>query len=326
MNTTEISIPNNEAANKAKAKKVVLFSFGTLALGALTFFGIKQFKKHKKENNVTTDQTTDGPDNPVPVPPRTHPVPAASLPVTNAGAAVFLRLRDKGSKVLEVQRALMRDYGSNIFPKYGADGVFGTELRDFLLSKGYGVPLSETDFKKITEGKKAQAPLVTFDPAAIAKALYTAITGKDFNTAITLLKSIKDTSNYALVSEKLKELKVHGMPQTLVNAMLGNFTEASQRAKIQQAFLIMGLKYNGTQWTLNGGNGLSGAKPSFKEGTKVATTKQVLISEQGRGLMVVPANMYLGAITAIHHGIAIVSTDTAYEVRVHTQFIKEVSK
>jgi hypothetical protein len=255
MDTTE-AIPNNQQANgKAKAKKAVLVSLGTLALGTLAFFGIKHFKKQKEEkNNDTTDQTTDQPDLPVSVPATTSSVPRTSVPAVHAGAAFPLKLGSKGSKVLELQQALMRDYGSGIFPKYGADKIFGTELSDFLRSKGYAVPLSEADFKKITQGKKQEtpAPLVTFDPAAIAKGLYTAIIARDFNAAITLLKSIKSTSQYALVSEQLKTYYINGVHQNLVNAMLSSFTESSQRGSIQQVFLLMGLKYNGSQWSLSG--------------------------------------------------------------------------
>ena len=52
MNTAEATMQNNPATNKGKAKKAVLLSLGTLALGTLAFFGIKQFKKKK---NTETD-------------------------------------------------------------------------------------------------------------------------------------------------------------------------------------------------------------------------------------------------------------------------------
>jgi len=257
MNTAEAMTQKNPAANKGKAKKAVLLSLGTLALGTLAFFGIKHFKKQKNENNDNSDQTTDDLDTKIPVQTHTNSVPRTSVRPANAGNAFPLNLRAKGSKVLQLQQSLMRTFGANIFPKYGADGVFGTELADFLRNKGYGIPLSEAEFKKITQAQTtAQTPLVIFDPVAITKGLHTSIIRRDFDSAITLLKSIKDVSSYAVISENLKQqYYINGVHQTLVNAMLSTFTESSQKAKVQQAFLTMGLKYNGEKWTLNGLSG-----------------------------------------------------------------------
>ncbi|MFL5763560.1 MAG: peptidoglycan-binding protein [Bacteroidia bacterium] len=251
---------NQVNTTKSKTKKVVLFSLGTLALGTLAFFGIKHFKK-QKENNDTTDQTTDDLDTETNIqnPANTKPYPG--LPAAGAGDTFPLRNGSKGAKVRSLQQALIRTYGAGILARYGADGVFGSELTAALRSKGYGVPLQESDFFLITEGKKEEAqtpaPLVTFDPGASAKALYGAILTKDFNTAIILLKGIRSTTDYALVSEQLKTYRINGVHQTLVNAMLSTFTEAVQKAKVQEAFKNIGLKYDGAKWSLSGLDGIN---------------------------------------------------------------------
>jgi len=254
MNTAEATTQNNTATNKGRAKKAVLLSLGTLSLGTLAFFGIKQFKKRKNKNNDKPDQTTDNLDTKIPVQTRTNPVPRTSVRPANAGNAFPLHLRAKGSKVLELQQSLMRTFGASIFPKYGADGIFGTELADFLRSKGYGVPLSEAEFKKITQAQKAtQAPLIIFDPAAIAKGIFNAIVAKNYQSAITLLKAITSTINYSLVSEKFKNYRLNGgVRQTLVTAMFKSFPEKSQKENTKQVFLKMGLKYNKTadKWSI----------------------------------------------------------------------------
>ncbi len=240
--------------DKSKTKKVVLLSLGTLTLSALAFLGIKKLKKPKNKTDDNVNQTPDPATFKIPVQSSTDRPARTSLSANRAGAAFPIRLNSKGDKVLAVQRALIRSYGSGIFPKYGADGFFGKELEGFLRSKGYAIPLSEEDFKKIT-GPQEQAPLTIFDPTAIAKGIYNAILSKDFRSAITLLKSIGNTINYSLVSEKFQLYRINGgVRQTLVNAMLNAFPEKSQKEESQSVFLKIGLKNNPAtgKWSLNG--------------------------------------------------------------------------
>lgn len=242
---------------KKKGHAMLWYGLGTLALGTLAFFGIKHFIKPKNENNETTDQTSD----PVDTDPHLHTFannkPRTGLPSGGSHTAFPLRLGSKGDNVRLLQQALLRTFGNGILAKYGADGQFGKELESALRSKGYGVPLQEADFLKITqdnkkeEAKQTPAPLLSFDPTAIAKGIYYALTIRDFNTSITLLKGIKNTTDYALVSEQLKNYRIAGVRQTLVNALLNTFTESSQRIKIQETLKNIGLKYDGTKWTLS---------------------------------------------------------------------------
>lgn len=248
---------NNEAEIKKKrTKRVVLFSLGTLALGTLTFFGIKLFKNHKKKNSDDTEnQTGDELDTETSVQNSTHTKSHTGLPPARTGDAFPLRLGSKGDKVRSLQQALISAYGAGILANYGADGQFGKELASALKSKGYGVPLQETDFLKITgekkeETKTAATPIAKFDPAAIAKGIYYSIVAKDSTAAITLLKGIRDTTNYSLVSEEFKNYRINGVRQTLVNAMLSSFPEKSQKQNIQTTFKSMGLKYDGKKWTV----------------------------------------------------------------------------
>lgn len=251
------AVIKNDQVNtsKSKTKKVVLFGLGTLALGTLAFLGFKHFKKQKDNDEI--DQTTNDMDSKEGFQTPANPKPRTSLPPVSIGDSFPLRLHAKGNKVRLLQQALIRTYGAGILKKFGADGDFGSELQSALRSKGYGVPLSEADYNKIV-GKKEEAqtpppPLVTFDPPAIAKALYTSISGKDFNTTITLLKGIKNTTDYSLVSEQLKNnYRIDTVRKTLVTATLSAFTESSQKTKVQEAFKNMGLKYDGTKWSLSG--------------------------------------------------------------------------
>lgn len=241
---------------KGKAKKVVLFSLGTLALGTLTFFGIKLYKNHKKKTEDDTDnENTDYMDSKAPVRTPAASKPRTSVPAAHAGSAFPLRLRSKGDTVKQLQLALINRYGAGILPKFGADGDFGSELEAALKAKGYTLPLSEADYNKITQEKQstpAPAPLVAFDSAAVAKALFTSISTRDFNSSITLLKSVKDTGHYVLVSEKLKEYFINGVRQNLVNAMLNTFNEKSQKEKVKDTLRSIGLVEKNNIWSLSG--------------------------------------------------------------------------
>jgi peptidoglycan hydrolase-like protein with peptidoglycan-binding domain len=226
-----------------------------LALGGLTFFGIKLFKKSKNKTNEDDLETNSELD--VKTVNQTTANPVVHSPIHSVYVAPFfpLKMGAKGDNVLRLQRALIKSYGAGILKKSGADGQFGSELATALKSKGYQIPLQEADYNKITEEKKIEtpknpAPLVSFDASAIAKSIYATVNAKDFDSSITLLKGIKNTTDYSLVSEQLKPFRINGVHQTLVNAILTTFTERSQKLKIQEVFKTMGLKYNGTKWSL----------------------------------------------------------------------------
>jgi hypothetical protein len=298
METAQATIQNTTATNaKGRAKKAVLLSLSSLALGALAFFGYK----HLKNNNDTTDQTTTEGDPSLPAQSNPAPKPHTSVPAAHAGSSFPIKLHAKGAKVLELQHGLMRTYGDGIFPKYGADGDFGTELATFLKSKGYAIPVSEADFNKITKGQEAQTPATTpalsaFDPAAVAKGIYYAIQSKDYSACATFLKSITSVANYSLVSEQFKNYRVAGgVRQTLLNAVLSSFTERSQKENSKQLFAKIGLKHNENNdtWSLSGINGLNGKKPKVE----LVTLRGCLIYKNGtdkKAAMLVPANTIIG--------------------------------
>lgn len=249
---------NNQVETKqTTTKQKVLLGLGATALATALFFGTRYGIKKAKEkllNKLQDDkinETTSDLDTKIPVQTNSNSKPSTSVRPAAAGATFPLNLRAKGNKVLKLQQSLMRTYGSGIFPKHGADGDFGSELASFLRSKGYGVPLSEADFKKITQ-TEVPKPLVAFDPAAVAKGIFLSIRAKNFNSAILLLKVITNTERYAQVSEQLKHYFINGVRQTLVNAMLNTFSENSQKTTIKDVFLKMGLKYNATadKWSL----------------------------------------------------------------------------
>ena len=252
-------------ASQKKKNKLIWFSIGTLALGTLTFLGIKQLKKSKTQqehedstNENETTLTMDFENNPKN---NTKPTRNTTLPSHSGTSSFPIKIGDKGDTIFKLQRALIQSNGTAIFKKYGADGKFGNELATYLRGKGYTIPLSETDYRALTKEKKDVSTssttnqtqittLTAFNPTAIAYALYTAITGNDFLSAITLLKGITTTNHYALASEEFKKYRINGVRQTIVNALFNCFKNINQKIVIQNALQKTGLKYDGEKWIL----------------------------------------------------------------------------
>lgn len=239
---------NQTTEQSSKPKRVLWYGLGTLALGTLAFFGIKFFKKPKKQNN-DNDEENNELDTKKSVPADATNKSTPHLPAAANNDAFPLHMGSKGTKVRILQDALIRTFGVGILARFGPDGYFGNELASALKSKGYALPLQEADFKKITDPPKQEA-LKPFDPAAIAKGIYNAILAKDYNSAIILLKSIGNTTNYSLVSEEFKRYFIGGVRQTLVNGMLNSFDEKSQKDTTKRVFVSMGLKYDGQKWSV----------------------------------------------------------------------------
>lgn len=242
------------ATTHSKNKTMIWLGLGTLAVGGLTFLGIKLFTNPKTTNDDDLKEPTDV-DNKSTTQNYIKPVVHSALPPVHASSTFPLRLGNKGDRVLQLQRAFIATYGAGILKKFGADGHFGKELESALRSKGYNIPLSESDFKKITQEKQEEKqapppPLETFNPIAFAKAINDSIKAKDYSTSITLLKGIKNTTDYSLISEQLMNYRINGVRQTLVNAMLTTYTESSQKLNIQEALKKMGLKYANNKWSI----------------------------------------------------------------------------
>lgn len=234
-------------------KKKALLGLGTLVVGTLAFFGIKKIVSSKTKSNEKDTSENNSGNSEIPV--QTAPVRmrGAALPAVGHLAAFPLVVGSKGSNVRTLQQSLIRQHGPDTLPKYGADGYFGDELAQSLRRLGYGLPLQEGTYKKITEEKPLRA-LSAFDPGAVAFGLYHALISKSYSSASTLLKAIGNTNNYALVNERFKQYFIYGVRRTIVNAMFDVFGEEPQRENTRQIFIGLGLRFNPqtNKWSLSG--------------------------------------------------------------------------
>jgi hypothetical protein len=246
--------------------KYLLWSLGAIAVGAGGYFLFKHIESKKTEKAVDDfrDQLDAGsssfsPSSSFPVPsPSPSPRPKTSSSSTST-SGFPLKYKSKGTLVKNVQLALIKKYGSSILPKYGADGDFGSEMLNALKAKGLPTVIESNDYDKITGEKpngstppKPTPSSTNVDYKALAKSLHTAIQNDDIFVVLSALKKIKDTSAYTFVNEEFKKTRINAVRMTVVNALSVKFTSTEYKKKINDQYYRIGLKYNGTQWSLSG--------------------------------------------------------------------------
>lgn len=77
--------------------------------------------------------------------------PPALPPAPSGNSSGFpIKSGSRGEAVRAVQKALIKAYGKGILPRYGADGIWGSETENALRSKNLPLSISQSDFQKIT--------------------------------------------------------------------------------------------------------------------------------------------------------------------------------
>jgi peptidoglycan hydrolase-like protein with peptidoglycan-binding domain len=256
-----------------KGKKVVLIGLGVLATGTLGYFGWHWWKG-RKEKAAEQEET---PDLDLTPPSKNSFTPHVTAPTRNDDFP--LKKNSKGARVKQVQEVLISKLGKDSLGKAGADGDFGSKTEAALVKAGYPTSIDENTFNVIVQGDSG-----SFDVNGIATELYNAATKKDFPNAIKSLQKLKSKEDYTSVSESFKNnYRVNGVHQTLVNGMLGSFTDEKQKQSIRLQFTRMGLNYDGKKWSLSG-----------LETASIITKQATIVWEHPRKGIKVPANMVLG--------------------------------
>ena len=179
------------------------------------------------------------------------PKPLTQTTTASKGTSSFpLKKGNKNELVKSLQLALIAKYGASILPKYGADGDFGSETATALAKAGLPAAIDESTYYVIVQGSSSAT-----DKSTLASKFLTAAANGDFNGVLGLLKQMKTKEDYRQVSDVFVQLRLRGVRQTLVNGLLSSFTSESQKQQIRYEFIRMGLKYNGTQWSLDGFDG-----------------------------------------------------------------------
>lgn len=245
---------NKEQPKKSNAKKIALIGLGIAAVGAGTYFGWQYFKSQKNKNVALDDDEDTVPYTPSV---QTTPVQTSYTPayVSSTTTSSFpLKKGSRGEKVRQLQNALISRYGASVLPKYGADGDFGSEMQAALANNGWPATIDETTFNVITAGSSSSSTS-SFYPMTTATNLYLAVVLKNFDSVLKELKKFRNVEDYKSANEYFKKKEIGGVSWTIVNALLTKFTDNSQKDQFRKEFLRMGLKFDGSKWSLSGLNG-----------------------------------------------------------------------
>jgi hypothetical protein len=267
---------------KSTGKKIILISFGVLAVGAASYFGYEHWKK-KKEQQASAD---DGSGDNTPDLNLTPPTKSAfNLPPATAvrNDDFPLKKGSKGAKVKQMQQVLIAKLGAGSLGTKGADGDFGSKTEAALVKAGFPTSIDESTFNVMVQGDDAAASN-NFDADAIATELYNAAVKKDFPNTIKSLQKLNSKEDYTSVSESFKNNhRINGVRQTLVNGILGSFTDTKQKQAIRLQFTRIGLNYDGKKWSLSG-----------LDTASIITNQTTIVWEHPKKGIKVPANMVLG--------------------------------
>ena len=262
-----------ENKNPKKKKSFMLLGIG---LGILTLgggFGYWYYKGKKNptentesdflipsgNNKAATTKKNISKTNP-PLPEVGTSKPNSGNPVPSPNEKFPLKAGSKSDLVKQVQQALILKYGQSILPKFGADGQFGKELSDALLSKGFSVTLDEAAFNKVISlnptfvqpSTKGSLTSAVKESINIAKNIWLYATIKKLNPLLEQLKRIATIALYVKVNELFKTIRLNGIHQTIVNGTLSVFSDETSKQLLRAEFLRIGLKYDGTKWALAG--------------------------------------------------------------------------
>ncbi len=300
--TTPKKAPAARRKQPSKAKaKIMLTTLAVGAAGILGYLGWTYYKKRKAaRGNADADlnrilqPATTASLYPTTTPPRTDtiiPPPAAvtssarstsstAKATTATTTSVFpLKKGSRNSQVKTLQQVLIAKYGAPILPKYGADGDFGTETAAALKKAGLPATIDESTYYVIVQGSGMGK-----DNTILATKLLTAADRRDFAAALSLLKQLNTKEDYRQVSDQFSQGRLRGVRQTLVTGLLDSFSSDSQKQQIRYEFIRMGLKYDGSKWSLDGFDG----KP-------VVTVEPTNVWINATEHVNVPAMMVLGA-------------------------------
>lgn len=274
---------DKDKEKKAKRKRnaiIIGVTAATLCIGG--YFFLWPLIKRKR-----SEKLANASGSPEVAPQTALPAPSYIPKVSNDNFP--LKKGSRGPNVRALQQALIAKYGAKILPVYGADGDFGTETQNALISVGLPTVIGAAEFAAMNAATPAASSPSNIPAAAssdvkqLSDELRKAIINNNFPTALLLLKQIKSPQQYAAVSEIFKQTDIAFVKYTLVTAAFRFFPY--KRAELIEVFKGMGLKHDAAadKWSLSG---LGGNSLMTTQGTDVWVDRYTAIK--------VPAQMILG--------------------------------
>lgn len=302
-----------------KKTKYVLIGLGVVAVGTGAYV-YYQIQKKKREN--ATKEFEKAINTSSATLPSTTTTPSKKPSTSSSYTSGFpLKKGSKGTLVSNLQNALIKKYGTGILPKYGADGVFGSETYNALLSKGLTTVVDEDTFTKIVLSSGTSSSGSQFDSSGsnnsqIASTLHLAISEDDFSAVITQLKKIKSVSSYTSVNTLFKETRIGFVRKTIVTALLDQFTSSSEKKSLNEEFYRIGLKYDGSKWSLSGLSGII---------NRLVTIEPTRVWDDNGRTLNIPTATILGEYLDANDGVTEFETLDGRRLFVPTQSISYAS-
>jgi len=274
---------------KKTKKKIILGGLGTAAAGILGYFGWQWWQGRKEKKQQQAEETASSGGNSAYLPDSTssdtssHKSNYLPAPRQSGNNDFPLRKGSKGGHVKALQQALIAKYGATILPHYGADGDFGNEVAAALKKKGLPSEIDESTYNVIVGSAT--------DYKQLADTLYNAVENTDLPSALSALRQMKTTDDYSAVNKIFETHTIGFVSKTLVNGLLDAFSDDSQKQQIRLEFTRMGLKYDGSKWSLSG-----------IDRESIITTRATEISEKNGKTIQVPPNIVLGFIVSSENG------------------------
>lgn len=279
-----------------KKNKLILLGLGVVAVGTGGYFIFKHLEAKKNRIKSTNfEQINFLPESVTTNLPNTSTVSPSGFP---------LKRGSRGALVKQIQQALINKYGSNILPRFGADGDFGSETEKALRLKNLPINISPEAYSSIlrnggNQSNKGGVQNSLNNKKLIAKGLHVGITRDNFQLALTELKKIKSVPAYLSVSNIFKLVRINGVRKTIVNALLTRFSSSHEKKLLNAQFSKIGLKFNGSRWSLNGLNSIS---------SQVISTKPCEVWNVYGESMKVASDTILGEFLSTGNGITEFST------------------
>ena len=123
-------------------RKVILIGLGVLGTGVAGFFGWHYWKKKKASQEDDSTAITDSSN-------------AMTTTSTNTNTASArndefpLKKGSKGNRVTQLQNAIVKKFGASALPKYGVDGMFGSEVEAALVRAKMPTSINQITYTKL---------------------------------------------------------------------------------------------------------------------------------------------------------------------------------
>lgn len=262
-------IQGHPSEKKYRRRNLLFAGLGLLAASALTFFGIRYWKKQRKTESPATDtpgfeEHAPGMQQQAPPPPKENATkPPKGAPFTPPKTAP----RNTGTKKTGTKASGATTESKKQEQKTAAQNTGGNAA-----------------FKTAEELLKEKIKS-RFSPLVIAKGIQQAYLSGDFTKAYKFLRLITDKAHYVTINSLFTMLLTGRGRKTIVSALLDAFRTERQRTLLQQAFKGIGLVYRNGKWALSG-----------LEGTQdlLITLVPTQVWNHPRTSVPVPAKMILG--------------------------------